>query len=449
MRDIDADAWTIWMFTDTVGSRKIAKESPERLEKHLGKLQRIVISELPRQSKPAADGVKATFIEPWRAIQAALRISGLDDGLEDRIGLDIESGRRMLEEKYEIGAIPAIGLMELCPGGYILLSETVVKHLTDAQKAQLELDGPIFVKLRGIARPLPAYAVAGMPGKVFPVRFVLWQTPEGLMPGWRSPWSQLRVEGPRRPVAELLTYPFWPGRDLGLYPAADFGFAILNCVGRGLQWKELELFASIGRADVKMCAGWEGDARHWASRVGELADSIGNELDQAMATYQLAHVCAHFEQSESVAQSLEQAYQEFEKMAECRMGGWAAMYLGRCLRRLERFPEAEDWILAGILILTSGRKIHRRGIAYALTQMARLRDAEEQVGAVQWYLEKARQFSRWAVDCAPDDTPGERRLRAIESRARDMSEERKLVIHDPAREIVEAILTRAKGEGKY
>lgn len=154
-----------------------------------------------------------------------------------------------------------------------------------------------------------------------------------------------------------------------------------------------------------------------------------------MSEFQLGHVLAHSKPTAQAEILLWKSYRSFEKIRDQRMAGWSAIYLGRCLRGQKLFKDAEDWLLASFVVIASAGR-HRRQIAYALIQMARLRYDQDHASDSGWYLDRAAQIYPKAVHSAPDDSPWNIQLKVIQKEASTTPLKIKFTAEDPARQLV-------------
>lgn len=444
--------WTYVVFTDTVRSTEasktvrtrhleVVKQALEEGDQHL----RLIDGRYVRR---VGDEHKAEFADPWRAIEAALRVHNrtraLKDGLMERIGLDAgpseeaETANVNVEEassdRYQTVA-RAKRIMEICPGGYTLCSEDLLDCLEKSKRDALEVHGPLFVKLRGVVRPIFVYFVGRLP--LYGLE--MWQVGR---PGPRQidTISQISSGGTSEIIAALLVAPvFRLFRDTGRYQLGKLCFSILNKMSRWLKWLRLEIHSSIGLSDTTMLLQQPKESLQWAKCTIKLAHRISDKIHQAMADYQLGHRIAHIDPTIEAESYFRRGYARFEDLGEARMAGWSALYLGRCLRGLGRIPEAEDWILASLVIFVSAGGQRVRPISYALIQMARLRAVQGRFYDVQWYLDQARRLYPNAIE-APGDALWEDPLHSIQHQVANWSGNVQLATTDPASRLVRAIL---------
>jgi ATP/maltotriose-dependent transcriptional regulator MalT len=182
------------------------------------------------------------------------------------------------------------------------------------------------------------------------------------------------------------------------------------------------------------------EATEWIRQASQLARQVGDRFYIAMTTYQIGHVLGHIEPTDAAVGYLRNSYALFEELEDARMAGWSALYLGRCLRGLQRFDEAADWTVASSLLASTIN--HRRQIAYALVQLCRLRVAQGQPAKARWYLEQAKRHFPKAIEDAPDEAPWEPRLEVIRDQVVGLAGVADDNTLDSAQELVMVILGR-------
>jgi tetratricopeptide (TPR) repeat protein len=399
------------------------------------------------RAKKLGNILQAEFANPWQAIEAALRIHtslyAHRDGRTGKIGIDVKAD--FVERLADSRDLPDTGndqpfselrakrIMEACPNGHILCSEDLLKCLDRSQRDMLEVHGPFYVKLRNYRRPAAVHFI----GHVYPAGVKRWQTG----PLTRAMRYSLGPRGTSASdlLAKILTTPFWLLlRNTGRYESGKRWFSILNRLSRWLKWRRLELHSAIGLSDVTMLLRMPEESLEWTKQTSQLAHRVGDRFYQAMANYQVGHHLAHVEPTDSAASFLQSSYALFEDLADARMAGWSALYLGRCLRGLKRFDEAGDWILASVVIASTIG--HERQIAYALAQLARLRIAQGQPADAKWYLDRANNLYPQAVSSASDDAPWEPPLSLLHRQVVSQSSLTENAIADSAHQLVDATL---------
>jgi len=167
---------------------------------------------------------------------------------------------------------------------------------------------------------------------------------------------------------------------------------------------------------------------------------------EMMSKYQVGHSLEHFGRAEEGLELLEESYRRYEDGDNARMAGWAALFRGRCLRRLNSWPDAEDWVVASVVIF--GSVYYRRGIGYALAELFRHRAMENQLAAARWFMEQGQRVWPAALGRMADDAWGEPTIRSLRRRAQGWpkEEQENLAACDPAVRIVGAVIARTSSE---
>lgn len=421
------DEVTYVLFADTVGSTGATMR-----DQHF-----LAVQEALQQSgddlidfrRQFGDEHFAKFKSAAAALQASARIHNigcvLPYGLSERISLDVgpaegtgtEAVSRFGRDYYQTIS-RAKRIMEICPGDFTLCSEDFWISLPHHEREALPTPGSFYAKLKSFVCPLSLYCIPQIPEH----ELEIWHA-RRKVPVWADITGFIRAGGYKNFFAEAIPIPAWYlSRDRGHYKLGKFWFYSLYVFSRLVRWKRLEFHNLVGLSDVSMLDEDRDKALRWHDQSRELAIQLGEKSLLSITTYQRGHRLAHFEPSDEAERLLRASYSGFEELGDPRWAGWAAIYLGRCLRGLgknadsEKMKEAENWILAGIVVLVS-RGVHKRQLAYALIQMARLRARQRDYHQARWYIEKASQLDHKAVRQAADDAPWEEELRSIQQKA--------------------------------
>lgn len=434
--------WIFVVRSDTVDSTLASNEVRDR---HFS-IAEIAIKESGAHfsvKRIEGDQILALFADPLEAINSALRVHArtrvLNDHLMERIGIDagsiingsLENIEELKEDPLYDTKSRVSRIMELCPDGYTLCSHDVLRQIDEKQSGPLHPQGPLFAKLKGFPRPIPLYFVGNMPSDMIDV----WQS-KRIGPGWGGILGAIMAGHYSEFAASILAMPLWLfSRNNGLYKLGKLWFKVIRTISRLFRWQRLELHSAIGLGDVTMLLWRFDESLMWVKQTSELANKFDDNFYQIMSGYQLGHVLAHQKPTTQAETLLWKSYRSFEKLGDQRMAGWSAMYLGRCLRGRKQFKEAEDWLLASFVVIASAGR-HRRQMAYALIQMARLRYDQGCISESDWYLDKATQIYPKAVRCAPDDSPWDSKLKVIQKEASAKPAEINSYVDDPVRQLV-------------
>ena len=415
-----------------------------------------MLDTLAEAARRDSDGVRAIFHDTRKAVDAAREVDQIAAHTEfpfhfrSRIGVHTEPGSHSLDGDYTEGAAKATRIMQMCPRDYILCSEDTLDEVPSSARASFQTYGPVFCKLRGPTRPVPLYAILGEAASGPPDELAPWQTGQRVWPTLVDPLGVIRTRGPWPYLAAFACEIMWATlRDRALYSLGNWGFRFLHWSTQRLGL-DFHIETSRGVADTYMATGRVDKALQWAERAERAARQVrypgSREFCQAMGQYQVAHCREHGARGRGDAlRDLRDAYKRFERMGDPRMGGWAALYLGRCLRLLSEEGAAEkgaaeDWTLAAIVIFSCIPR--ERPMAYALAQLARLRAAQGRLLETRWYLEQARWLYAPAVGRAAGDAVGEEDLASIWSRTLRLPEPENSP-EDTARRTVQVTLARA------
>ncbi len=398
------------------------------------------------------DEIKIEYTLAEHALKGVLCLAqesiALKDGLSERVGCDVGA----VDDKnlYRTKA-RAKRIMEMSPNGAILCSDDVYESLDVTGRVAVQFSEPFLVKLQGILRPIPVRFL-GTP----PVRFRrYWQTAARPHPGPRTAMAMFSAGRVSDALAVLIVSPFYVlFRNAGFHRLGYRAFALLHAISHLAKdrWPQLDYQSSVGLTDEAMLARYEEAALRSATHTLEIAQKMDQEVYLCLATYQMAHAMAHFEPSMQAESYFLQAYRQAEEeMSEPWFAGWSALYMGRSLRGRGKLKEAEDWLLASIVILTStGDLSLTRQVGYALVQMARLRVAQGRLHEAAPYIELARQVDDRAIR-APDDAPwkeGDPTLSEIRERLAHTPGSTSIVASDPDYSLVETAVKPLVGHKK-
>lgn len=185
---------------------------------------------------------------------------------------------------------------------------------------------------------------------------------------------------------------------------------------------------------------------HFTIPLSVRADKYYYDYYGPMSKYQLGHSREHFGQADEALGLLEEAYRKYEDADNARMAGWAALFRGRCLRQLDSWTDAEDWMLASVVIFASVS--YKRGIGYALAEWFRHRAMERRLATARWFLEQGQAVWPAAFGRMVDDVRGEPTIRSLRCKVQSWPKEEleNLAASDPAVRIVGAVLARISSE---
>lgn len=414
------------LFSDTVGSTN----SATRVQ-HFNAVEEVLKqngNDLIDAWGQYGDEHVAIFKNANAAFQAAKRVHNLrrflSYGLAERIGLDVEIAEVAgpnVESAFTRDAYQTITrakrIMEICPPDFTLISEDFWNDLPPEIKNVLSF-GNFFAKLKSFLRPAAIYSLPQIPEQELEIWHARWKVPV-----WADVTGLIRAGGFLNFLSEIIPIPAWYfTRDEGYYKLGRLWFRLLHFLSRASKWRRLEFQSLVGLADVSMLDGAKEHALRWHHESIKIAEYLGEKHLLSIANYQRGHRLAHFEPSEEAERLFRTSYLGFEELGDPRWAGWAAIYLGRCLRGLakdsnsERLREAENWILAGIVISVS-RGVHKRQLAYAMSQMTRLRARQGDYRQAAWYIKRALELDKRAIGKANDDAPWEEKIASIKQKA--------------------------------